>query len=208
MKRPALLFAPLFALWACKPMALSYAPSAGPPAEPSAQQIRQGLHLPDCSQGASVALESAVARCLEKAANAGNQAAAMALGDAYGQALIREAKLGKAGATDLFVRQIHWYRQAVSSGQPIAEMRLARALDYDAGLLMPDEALAYFIRAAHHGSAQAAKIIATAWVGGRVPPENITDFRAWLDSKKEDDPAMAQALAMIDQAPKPELMQH
>lgn len=133
--------------------------------------------------------------CLLRSARSGNVIAARMLGDAYTQALTD----GTPESTgDLFGRQIMWRRAAAVSGRAEDEIRLAQAFDFDHRIRMPDQALAYYIRAAHHGSPSAGNAVADAWAQGRILPEQIGDFRLWIDAQAPSHPAFRQAALKLD----------
>jgi hypothetical protein len=173
----------------------------GPPAHPSpdvpcpavpglARQVSTGGEPESLSGGA----------CLVHAALMGNAKAARILGDAYAGALATRGS--RAGLpADLFGRQIQWYRAAARSGQSVDEIRLARALDFDPRVTMPDPALAYYTRAASHGDQGAADTIAQAWAKGRIYAARIVDFRLWVEEQAPSHPALAKAAILLEAEP-------
>lgn len=134
--------------------------------------------------------------CLLRSARSGNFIAARMLADAYARALTE----GTPESTgDLFGRQIMWRRAAAVSGRVEDEILLAQAFDFDPRVRMPDQALAYYIRAAHHGNASAGDAVAQAWAQGRILPDQIGDFRLWIDAQAPTHPAFRRAALRLDQ---------
>ncbi|EIZ80213.1 hypothetical protein WSK_1247 [Novosphingobium sp. Rr 2-17] len=138
--------------------------------------------------------------CLVHNARLGNATAARMLGDAYARALASR-RPGRGAGIDLFGRQIMWFRAAAAAGQPLDEIRLAQALDFDEQARMPDAALAFYFRAARQGELSAVDAVTQAWALGRISPEQIDDFRNWLNAQAPSNPALNRAANRLNVEP-------
>ena len=156
---------PLTALGACSPGARPPAPQPCAPGVALAiDPLRHGIPVEATPAG----------KCLADHAEAGENPAAMQLGNFY---------LAVPGTLPLIDRkghELHWFRLAADRGDAAGAWAAAQLIDNDRDRQVPNDALAYLIIAIKAGIPEAGDYIVDQWQDGRLDPGKIWSLRRWL----------------------------
>ena len=147
-----------------------------PPPPPPSPPCAVGTSLPTAGLARGIPVEDTPGgHCLADRAEAGDNDAALRLGDFY-----RELP-GILPLIDRKGHELHWYRLAGDRGSALGGWRAALLIDNDRDRQVPNDALAYVIAALKAGIPEAGDYLVDQWQDGRIDPGKLWSLRRWLN---------------------------